>query len=335
MGSTPIRASLFLWRKTVDRVFKTATMWLMRRQSSLLRLALFFSTSLLFSACTLFQSPKGMLRVISSVGADVYLDGKNVGTTPFSKNSLEVKKYQVKVVPQDPALASEEAQIKLFPGVEATLDWQFGRNREESSGFILEIENAHKRNASELEIITSPDNVPVTINNENKGFSPLVIDSLSPGGYQLGLQAPGYSDIARMVTLIKGKRMIVTVKLARKPVEIASPSAQLAPLPTPDLATPKPKVTPKPSPKLAVQNSSSSGILGTKTAQKPYIEVLETPTGFLRVRSQPSASGTILGQLNVGDTAPYGGQTTDNWFKIVFGATSSAWVSGQYSRLVQ
>jgi uncharacterized protein YgiM (DUF1202 family) len=298
------------------------------------QLSVVLVAGLLLSSCTLFRQPSGGLKVTSNVAADVYLDNKNVGTTPLSKNPLDVKKYQLKIVPTDPTLVAQESQIKLFPGIETTVEWEFGKTKDDSSGFIYETENAHKRDASELEIITSPDNVPITINGENKGFSPLVIDNLPEGDYQLGLMAPGFASAGKNVRLIKGKRMLITAKLARKPIEVSSPSAALAPMPTPaPVATPK--STPKPTPKLATSSSTGSAVLGTKTAPKPYVEVLNTPTGFLRVRAAPKADAEILGQLNIGDAVSYGGQTTDNWFKIVFGATSSAWVSGQYSKLVQ
>ncbi len=310
--------------KCVAALFFSATMWLMLKTFGS-RILIVITSALLLSSCSLFTQPKGGLRVSSNVASDVYLDGKSVGTIPFTKSPLDVKKYQLKIVPNDPTLLAQESQIKMFPGFETTVDWQFGRTKEDSSGFIFEAENAHKRDASELEIVTSPDNVPVTIGGENKGFSPLVIDSLTEGEYQLGLQAPGFSAINRGVKLMKGKRLLVTVKLARKPIEVASPSASFAPMPTPPPQTTK--ATPKPTPKLSATSSAS-------LTAKPYVEVLDTPTGFLRVRSQPN--GEMLGQLNIGDTVPYAGQTSsDNWFKIVFGATSSAWVSGQYSRLVQ
>lgn len=284
------------------------------------RVSFFILSAFLFSACTLFRQPKGGLTVTTNVGSDVFIDAKNLGSTPLSKVPLEVKKYLLKIVPQDPAFAPTEMQIKMFAGFETTVEWQFGKTKDESSGFVFELENSSSRDSSELEIITSPDNVPVTIGSENQGFSPLVIDQLPPGEYQLGLQAPGYAPSVKTINLIKGKRLLVTARLARKPIEIASPSAAFAPMPTPT-TTSSPSATPKPA---------------AKTAPKPYVQVLDTPTGFLRIRSSPSATGDILGQLNVGDAVPYGGETSpENWFKIVFGATSSAWISGQYSKLVQ
>lgn len=317
MGSTPIRAS-----DTMSPM----------RMVNLSRALAILSAALFLSSCSVFSQPKGGVKVTSNQISDIYLDAKNIGTTPLSNSPLEVKKYQLRIVPQDPSFAPEETQVKLFPGFETTVDWLFGKTKDDSSGYIFEAENAHKRDASELEITTDPDNVPININGENKGFSPLVVDSLPVGDYQLGLQAPGYNESNRSVRLMKGKRLLVTVKLARKPLDIAATAPTLAPLPAP-VTTPRP--TPRPTPKLTTSTSSSSAVLGKSTAKKPYIEVLDTPTGFLRVRSKPAADGDILGQLNVGETVPYGGTTTDNWFKIVFGATSSAWVSGQYSRLVQ
>ncbi len=309
------------------------------------RFFLLATAALLFSSCSLLKHPTGGLKIASSTIADVYLDSKNVGTTPLSKSPLDVKKYQLKIVPQDASMAPYEGQIKIFSGFETTVDWTFGPTKDDDSGFIFEAEGAHKRDASEFEIVTSPDNVPITINNENKGFSPLVIDSLPEGDYQLGLGAPGFLPVTRDIRLLKGKRLLITAKLARKPIEVATQSALLTPPPTP-APTPvaKPKATPKPTPKISPSpQASSSAVLGASTTKpvpaKPYVEVLSTPTGFLRVRDSASASGAILGQLNIGDMVPYAGKTSGNngtnWFKIVFNAAASAWVSGQYSKLVQ
>lgn len=301
------------------------------RISAVRRIVLCTVSALFLSSCSLLKHPTGGLKVTSSVPADVYIDSKNAGTTPLSKSPLDVKKYSVKVVPQSASMAPYETQVKIFSGFETTIDWTFGATKDDSSGFVFELEGAHKRDAVELEIITSPDNVPVTINNENKGFSPLVLDSLPEGDYQLGLQAPGFLPVTRGIRLLKGKRLLITAKLARKPLEVASPSASLVPLPTP-IPTPVPKVTPKPTPKLTTTTASGSA---TTTLKKPYVQVLDTPTGFLRVRDSASASGVVLGQLNVGDTAPYAGQTQNSWYKIIFNTASSAWVSGQYAKLVQ
>ncbi len=302
------------------------------------RFFLLVSAALLFSSCSLLKHPTGGLKVASNTIADVYLDSKNVGTTPLTKNPLDVKKYEIKIVPQDASMPPYEGQMKIFSGFETTVDWTFGATKDDSSGFVFEAEGAHKRDASEVEIVTSPDNVPITINNENKGFSPLVIDALPEGDYQLGLGAPGFISVTRDVRLLKGKRLLITAKLARKPIEVATQSAVLTPPPTP-IPTVKPKATPKPTPKpLTSVSATSSAVLGASTKSaptKPYIEVLSTPTGFLRVRDSASASGTIVGQLNIGDMVPYAGKTENSWYKIIFNTAASAWVSGQYSKLVQ
>lgn len=277
----------------------------------------------MFSSCTLIRQPQGGLKIDTSMPATVYLDDKNMGSTPFILNPLDVKKYQLRVVPTDGSLVPYETVVKVFSNFETTVDWQFATTGDASSGFIFEEGKANSAKLAELEIVTSPDNVPISINGKNEGFSPLVLDKLTQGDYKLELQAPGYISSSRDVRLIQGKRLVITAKLARKPLAIATPSAQLAPLPTPSPSA-VPKATPKSMPSATI------------TTAKPYIEVLDTPTGYLKVRGGPSTMFPVLGQLDIGDTVPYDGQeTVDHWFKIAYEATNSAWVSGQYSKLVE
>lgn len=298
-----------------------------------------FCSTLLLSGCSLFSRAQGGLKVTTSQPANVFLESKQIGATPLEKKPLDAKRYSLKLVPQDPALAAYESGVKISGGFETTVDWQFGASSDESSGWVFEIEAAHKSNTPEIEIVTSPDNVPVTLNGENKGFSPLMIDSLTEGEYKLALQAPGYSPLSTNIRLIAGKRLLITAKLGRKPLDIATQSAQLAtPLPELPTSTSTPKPTSKPTPKpTAKAVATASANLKPITLAKPYVEILDTPTGFLRVRDNPSISGAEIGRLNVGEAAPFLNEKRDEWFKIKFGSTASAsgWVSSQYSRLVQ
>lgn len=291
-------------------------------------LPLVFGASLLFSGCTLFAHPVGGIKITSNITADVFLDGKKTGVTPFTKEPLDTKRYTLKLVPSD-GKAPYETTLKVGANVQTTLDWTFGATPEANSGLQFDVENAKSASATELEFVTLPDTIPVTIDGTVKGFSPLVVTDLSEGEHQIKFQAPGYDPLATGIKLVKGKRMILRATLAKRPVVMdASASASLlTPTPLPAVLAIK-TATPKP-----VATSSAKPI----TISKPYVLVLDTPTGFLRVRSAPAADAAELSRILSGVAVPYAGETTNGWFSVKYSktATASGWVSTTYSQLVK
>ncbi|PWU22512.1 hypothetical protein C5B42_05860 [Candidatus Cerribacteria bacterium 'Amazon FNV 2010 28 9'] len=283
------------------------------------------TTSLFLSGCTLFKHPTGGIKITSNVSANVFLDTDALGMTPVDKQPVDVKTYTLKMVPSDSTLAAYQGSLAVTSGFQTTVNWTFAQSQDQSSGLIIESDVAHTKNAAELEIVTTPDNVPVSIDGENKGFSPLVLDTLDEGSYTLGFSAPGFSPLNTTIRLVKGLRLVVTAKLGRAPVTTASASALL----TTPVLSPTPTVIPQPT-------SSSKPSATPKPIAKPYVLILTTPTGFLRVRSAPDSTASEIGRLNTGDMAPYL-KTSNNWFNIKFSgsASSSGWVSGQYAKLVQ
>jgi hypothetical protein len=78
--------------------------------------------------------------------------------------------------------------------------------------------------------------------------------------------------------------------------------------------TPKPKVTPP---------------------DKPYIEVEDTPTGWLRVRAEASVNSDELAKINPGEMYPYLEEEDNGWYKIEYEDGEEGWVSGDYVKLVE
>ena len=138
-------------------------------------------------------------------------------------------------------------------------------------------------------------------------------------------------------------------------VPVATESAQIeTATPSGAKPTPKPTTTPKATPKATTKaastsatvasptpspssspTASGSGVVKKSTSTKPYVEVLDTPTGFLRVRESTSASATELYKLAIGSTVPYANASASGWLKVSYDGTKTGWVSGQYAKLVQ
>lgn len=304
--------------------------------------------SLLFAACSRFSKQNAGLAVTSNVSSTVFMDGEEVGNTPYKSGKLAAKKYTIRLTPSDTTYQAHEAVVKLTSGFEALIDWKFATTKEESSGVIFQIDTAADRNKSELEIFASPDNVPVSIDGEAKGFTPLLIDDLTEGKHTMTLQAPGYDPMERDIIVVKGKRLTVTAKLARRQptIDTATASAVLSTQTATHSATPsatkKPTVTARPtvrpatsSATTATPSATTSQAVKRTTTTKPYVRILETPTGFLRVRASSSSTATEIGKLLQDSTVPYLNASASGWLKVEHTPGASGWVSSQYAQVVQ
>lgn len=71
--------------------------------------------------------------------------------------------------------------------------------------------------------------------------------------------------------------------------------------------------------------------------KKPYVEILETGTGWLRVREEPSGfEDNEVAKVNVGDFFAMTDRSKNNqWVKIVYQTGKEGWVSARYVRVVE
>ena len=139
-------------------------------------------TAVLLSACSapsFLQKKAGLqVAVTGNDKAEVFLNGSDAGTTPYSADNLKTGTYTLKLVPQDGAKQAYETRIALFSGLISTMSWSFGATPEESGGNILELSKISGKK-TELSIITTPDNIVVRLDGQSKGFSPLILQDLS------------------------------------------------------------------------------------------------------------------------------------------------------------
>lgn len=261
------------------------------------------------------KNPAG-LEINTTPPASIYLDEELLGTSPYSSQSLRAGTYHLKLVPDSAGsnpLPTWEIKLELQPSTTTAINYHFAESLGLSSSTILQFERL-AGSGTQLSVITEPDATSINLDGQPLGFSPLTAYSLSPGEHLLVLSTPGYQDQSLNLKAAEGYNLIVKAKLA------ASELVLQEPLPT---------VEPSPS--------ASDSAIATPSAVlvKPYVVILETGTGWLRVRQEPSASATELGKANVGETLKYLGiSSEDGWFKVEFEG-SQGWVSGRYANLIK
>jgi hypothetical protein len=299
------------------------------------RLFVLVASSFLLAGCSLadFVQKKAGLQVSVADGqaASVFVDGINVGQTPFSGEDIEKGQRKVRLVPDDSSKEAYETTVTLSSGSVTAINWNFGATAEESSGEILELSKISSKKKAEFSVVTNPDNIFVKIDGQSKGFSPLLLEDLSEGPHQLTLTAPGYVERTSTAKLVAGYRLTVTAKLGREPL-ITQQLPQPSPSPSSLTASPSPtpKATPKPSSTPAASSSAT-----TVTPPKPYVEIAETGTGWLRVRAEASGSSAEVAKLDVGSKVPYSNETVNGWHKVEYATGKQGWVSGQYATVVK
>jgi hypothetical protein len=309
---------------------------LSRYTSRLLSCLVLLGCVLGLAGCSLpFQKKEvsGLQITTDGVDADVYLNGKKVGQTPYSEQTLQPGRYTVKLEPDDSEFASYETTVTLYSATLAVMNWTFGKTAETSSGVIYELEPIKKKKDANFSLASIPDGAIVKVDEVSQGFTPVLLKAMTPGTHRFQVSLPSYKDVEESVNIAEGFQMNVTVKLAKQKatelteeIEVASDSAEASD--SADVATssasksPTPKTTAKTSP-------TPTSRTGGSTTSEETVTIKETGTGWLRVRETPSSGGKELAKVDVGETFPYF-EKQSGWYQIEYEKGKKGWVSGTY-----
>lgn len=247
-----------------------------------------------------YFSPKpGGIRIETTPKASVYINGSMVGKTPYN-GSFKAEKINLKLVPESSSLVPFETSITLSPGVETAVGRNFGETEGASSGYVISFEKGKKDTAS-LVAVSTPDNAQVLIDGVSRGFSTYETSTIAPAMHTVSLKSPGYREFSMNIKTLVGYRMTFYAKLAEGESQ--------------DRVEEMPKTSVK------------------------TVKILNTSTGFLRVRTEPGNKGTEVAQVKPGEEFPY--LDTDietGWIQIQYEASKSGlpsgltgWISGDFA----
>jgi hypothetical protein len=127
---------------------------------------------------------RGGIKITSTPGALVYLDDKQVGTTPFSNENLSSGEYQVKVATDS---GSWQGHVAVVRGTLTVVNRELAAEVASSSGEILTL--THGKGV----VVTSfPDGAAVEIDGKEYGRTPLSVADLASGDHTFLLAKDGY-----------------------------------------------------------------------------------------------------------------------------------------------
>lgn len=265
------------------------------------------------------SAKQGVLKVESNTTASIFLGTNHLGRTPFEEKTA-AGEYTIKLVPESTAtaLSSWQGNIKIQPSLLTYVSADLAESDFTTAVNILWLEKITSK-LSEISVTTNPDGGTVAIDGETRGVTPVTLPNITIGDHSLTVSSPGFLTRTLRVRTTAGYRLnaIVKLALAGQPIFEATPTGQASISPTP-----KPTGT---------KTATSSA---TPNPPKPYAIIQDTPTGFLRVRLEPSTGATEAARVNPGDKFTIL-DSQSGWYKISYDGTNTGWISGQYAEKVE
>ncbi len=255
-----------------------------------------------------------ILRVISEPsGAKVYIDNSEVGVTPFLSNNISNGDYELKV-----AIAGFEPQssrITINKGYTLNTTFKlFPLPVPQKISAFEGSKNIYDLSSDNNVVTTSPQEwaKAVVYWNKSRGLNIEGTGENKESFFELFLSYKG--------DLFNAEGTPITTKEELSSVKSESKIAYLGrTVDGPGLS------------KEAKQTIET--LLGTIATGK-QAKIKATPTGWLRVRSEPSLNGTEITRVDTGGMYQVLEEQT-GWVKIKVSGTSEGWVSADYVELVE
>ena len=299
------------------------------------------SFAILLTGCSLpFLSgnSKTALEVTATPKASVFLDGNEIGQTPFYSETLKVGEYSIQLKPEVGDANPWEARIKLSPGIKTVISRELGETFDQSSGYLISLEEmSGKSDETSLLIVTTPDGALVSVDGEPKGFAPAAVDNLSPGNHIVIVTSPGFIEKSFNANVALGYKLTASVQLA-KSTQIESPT------PTPEADNPEATESSDKADEDQFLDSNLKEDEDDEADKKlsldpdpPYVIIKDTPTGWLNVRKEPSTASSVevITQVNPGEKYSFLDENNSGWYQIELDTGQVGWVSSKYAELVE
>jgi len=153
------------------------------------------------------QSLPGSLRIESEPSeADVYINGQNMGKTPYNLASIAQGNYNV------------ELKAENFEPLKQIVKIQ--------SGQLSELKPKMKIISGSLLVESSPAGARVFMNENFMGTTPILLENVNPGIVSMNLHLKGYSQYKEDAKILPGKKTGVYANMSRQTGKLTVVSSQ-------------------------------------------------------------------------------------------------------------
>lgn len=256
---------------------KKVLVWLLIMISLAVLLIRFSSTA---EELILGIKPKSGISIQSIPdGADVFLNGKNVGKTPYDNKELEVSEYLVDLRKEK---YEWQGKIKLADGVITVVNRDLSTDLASQAGEILTL-----KKGKGMTVVSNPSDADVEVDGKTYGKTPQTLD-ISPGEHTLLLTHSNYLKRSIKANLPEDFNLTVAVDLPLSEVDLTSISTPVI------TQTPEVIVKSTPTGFLRVRDKASTA--GREIAQVKTGEtliLLEEQSGWDRIRLSDDTEGFV------------------------------------------
>lgn len=226
-------------------------------------------------------TPKSGISILSTPdGATFFLDGKEMGKTPFEDKSLDVRDYLVKIE-KDQAIW--QGKISLVAGTVTVINRDLSKDISSSAGEVLTL-----KKGKGITIISNPDGSSIEIDGNTFGKTPQALD-IASGEHIILLTHANYLNRSIKANLPDGFNLTVVSDLALS-------EADLTTISTP-VITQTPEVVVRSTPTGFLRVRDKPSIAGKEVAQvkpKETLILLEEQGNWDRVRLSDGIEGYVL-----------------------------------------
>jgi hypothetical protein len=276
--------------------------------SFILAVIFFLAYQFLFN----LHSQKGALQVTSAPEGKVFLNNKYLGQTPLCKceagDMLDVGKYTIRLVPFDKNLPEFQEKIEISGSVLTVVDRKFGKNAL-SEGSIISLTPLSDKGKIELLVVSFPQGSTVILDDNIIGTTPILFKDVTESDHVLKVKKTGYKEKTVRIRTPVGYKLTVAAYLSTSTALVTS--------------SPGASVSASVTPSVPVADTPSPTSVGN-------VVILDTPTGFLRVREGASVGSKEIAQVSPGESYPVVDEQT-GWYQIKLHNGISGWVSSQYA----
>jgi len=245
-----------------------------------------------------FEPKFSSVYIETEPASSIYINSELVGQTP-KRYITKPGKISVKLIPisSEKTLLPYKTEIDLLAGLETVIRRKFSDSEEASSGEIISLSKT-ATGLNSILVAGIPEGIRLFIDGEDVGTTPFKSSKLSEGNHEILLSKEGYEEKKLNLKAIKGYQLTLVVQLAKLAVK-----------------------------EISVEEEAK--ILG-------MVEILDTPSGFLRVRKIASSVGEELARVKPGEKFPliFVDEKT-GWYEIEYDEGKRGWISNQFARMVE
>lgn len=222
------------------------------------------------------------IKVESMPEAQVLIDSKEMGKTPFDSDQLEVGEHLIELKLLE-GKASWSGNVSLNPGTVTVVNRELGESVASSSGEVISLEKGKG-----VIVVSTPSEADVMIDGKGYGRTPIKFDDLPAGEHVFIVGRSNYLKRSIKAALVDAYRLSITVDLALSEADLTKVNA------TPIEASKELVIKQTPTGFLRVRaDATTNGAEIGRLNPGETVTLLEETPGWFKVRLKDGKEGYI------------------------------------------